>query len=173
MPKSSAKIFELLNVDHGKLEDLGSQKVVPGSKIDKPEPLFPKLDDKTITELKERTSQVTKYEEMIMKKISYDEFSKLDIRVAEIVGVESVKGADKLYKLQIDVGGTTKQIVAGIAKQYSKDELLGKRIVVVDNLEPAVIRGEKSEGMLLAAVDGDDISILAPERETKPGSKIM
>jgi methionyl-tRNA synthetase len=173
MPKSSAKIFEILNVEAGKLEDLGKQKVTPGSKIKRPEPLFPKLDEKTITELKERTSQVTKYEEMIMKKISYDEFSKLDIRVAEIVGVESVKGADKLYKLQIDVGGTTKQIVAGIAKQYSTEELLGKKIVVVDNLEPAVIRGEKSEGMLLAAVDSDDISILTPDRGTAPGSKIM
>jgi methionyl-tRNA synthetase len=173
MPKSSAKIFELLNVEPGKIEDLGKQKVTPGSKINRPEPLFPKLDDKTIANLKEKTSQVTRYEEMIMKKISYDEFSKLDIRVAEIVEVESISGADKLYKLRIDIGGATKQIVAGIAQQYSKDVLLGKMIVVIDNLEPVLIRGEKSEGMLLAAVEGDDISILVPDRETKPGSKIM
>jgi methionyl-tRNA synthetase len=110
---------------------------------------------------------------MIMKKISYDEFSKVEIRVAEIVEVEPIKGADKLYKLKIDVGGNMKHVVAGIAKQYSKEELLGKQIVVIDNLEPAVIRGEKSEGMLLAAVEGDDISILTPDRETKPGTKIM
>jgi methionyl-tRNA synthetase len=173
MPKSSAKIFDILNVKHGKLEDLGKQNVAPESKINRPEPLFPKLDNRMIAELKEKTSQVTKYEEMIMKKISYDEFSKVEIRVAEIVEVEPIKGADKLYKLKIDVGGNMKHVVAGIAKQYSKEELLGKQIVVIDNLEPAVIRGEKSEGMLLAAVEGDDISILTPDRETKPGTKIM
>lgn len=66
-----------------------------------------------------------------------------------------------------------KQIVAGIAQQYSKEELIGKKIVVLDNLEPALIRGEKSDGMLLAAVNGDEISILTPDRKTKPGSKIM
>lgn len=173
MPKSSAKIFEILNVEPGKLEDLGKQKVAAGTKINKPEPLFPKLDDKKISELKNRTSQVTKYEEMIMGKISYDEFSRLDIRVAEIVEVEPIEGANKLLKLTIDVGGKTKQIVGGIAQQYSKEELVGKRIVVLDNLEPAVIRGVKSEGMLLAAVDGDEISILTPDRDAKPGSKIM
>ncbi|HDH27782.1 MAG TPA: methionine--tRNA ligase [Euryarchaeota archaeon] len=173
MPKSSAKIFEILNTKPGTLQDVGRQKVAAGTKINRPEPLFPKLDDKKISELKNRTSQVTKYEEMIMGKISYDEFSRLDIRVAEIVEVEPVKGADKLLKLTIDVGGKTKQIVGGIAQQYSKDELVGKRIVVLDNLEPAVIRGVKSEGMLLAAVDGDEISILTPDRDAKPGSKIM
>ncbi|MFV2041322.1 MAG: methionine--tRNA ligase, partial [Candidatus Hydrothermarchaeales archaeon] len=108
MPKSSAKIFEILNVEPGKLEDLGKQKVAAGTKINKPEPLFPKLDDKKISELKNRTSQVTKYEEMIMGKISYDEFSRLDIRVAEIVEVEPIEGANKLLKLTIDVGGKTK-----------------------------------------------------------------
>jgi methionyl-tRNA synthetase len=92
--------------------------------------------------------------------------------VAEILDVESVKGADKLYKLKIDVGGSEKQIVAGIAEQYSADELMGKKIVVVDNLESAVIRGEKSEGMLLAAMDGEIISIITPDKEMPPGASI-
>ncbi len=173
MPKSSAKIFEILNVEHGTLEDLGKEKVAPGLRINKPEPLFPKLDDKTISRLRKLTSKVTKYEERIMKKVSYEDFSKLELRVATVLDVEDVKGADKLYRLKIDVGGETKHIVAGVAELYSKKELVGKRIVVVNNLEPAVIRGVKSEGVLLAAVDGDVISIVSPDKEVPSGSKVM
>jgi methionyl-tRNA synthetase len=174
MPRSADKIFNQLSLNSGVLEDVGSARVKAGTKIRKPEPLFPKLDDKTIDELREKTSRVTKYEEMIMKKISFDEFSKLDIRVAEIIDIENIKGSDKLYKLKINVGGTYKQIVAGVAEQYEKEDLKGKKIAVIVNLEPAVIRGEKSEGMLLAALDGDTISILTPDNKDVPaGSKVM
>jgi methionyl-tRNA synthetase len=173
MPKSADEIFRQLNVKAGKLDDIGTQRVKGGTTTLNPSPLFPKLDDKTIKALKKKTSRVTKYEEMIMKKISYDDFSKLDLRVAKILEVEEVKGADKLFRLQIEVGGSAKQIIAGIAQQYKKEDLIGRRIVVIDNLEPVVIRGEKSEGMLLAALDGDDISILGPDKDVKPGSKVM
>jgi methionyl-tRNA synthetase len=172
MPKSTDNINKQLNGKAGLLEDVGGGNIKAGSKINKPKPLFPKLEDKTVKELKQKTSKVTKYEEMIMKKVSYQDFSKLDFKVAEILDVESVKGADKLYKLKIDVGGSEKQIVAGIAEQYSADELMGKKIVVVDNLESAVIRGEKSEGMLLAAMDGEIISIITPDKEMPPGASI-
>ncbi len=74
--------------------------------------------------------------------------------------------------MKIDLGGLTKQIVAGIAQQYEKKDLMGKKIIVVDNLEPAVIRGEKSEGMLLAALDGDEISLVLPDKEVSPGSRV-
>jgi methionyl-tRNA synthetase len=84
-----------------------------------------------------------------------------------------ISDADKLYTLQIKVGNVTKQIVAGIAKEYKKEELIGRKIIVVDNLEPAVIRGEKSEGMLLAALDGDTISLLTPDKDVSQGSKVM
>ncbi len=172
MPKSSQSIFEQLNSDGGALSDVGESKIMAGTKIKEPNPLFPKLDDKTIEELRKKTSKVTRYEEMIMKKISYDDFSKIDLRVAEVLEVEEVKGADKLYKMKIDLGGLTKQIVAGIAQQYEKKDLMGKKIIVVDNLEPAVIRGEKSEGMLLAALDGDEISLVLPDKEVSPGSRV-
>ena len=172
MPKSSDKIFEFLNVEPGKLDDLGNQNVAAGSKIKKPEPLFPKLDDGKIDELRTITSKVTEYDEMIMKSVSYDDFSKLDIRVARVLEVENIEGADKLYKLQIEVGEEKKQLVAGIKETYTKDELIGKSIIVINNLEPAVVRGVKSEGMLLAAIDGDNISLLTPDREIESGSGI-
>jgi len=173
LPKSSKAVFEMLGLEPGALSDVGRRRVRSGVRIKRPKPLFPTLDDRKIEELKERTSKVTEYEEMIMKKVSYDEFSRLDIRIAEILAVEKIKGADKLYKLQINVGGKDKQIVAGIAKQYTPEELVGKRIAVIDNLEPAVIRGERSEGMLLAALDGDTISLLTPDKDVSPGSKVM
>jgi methionine--tRNA ligase beta chain len=71
------------------------------------------------------------------------------------------------------VEGSTKQLVAGVAKQYKKEDLIGKKIVVVDNLKPAVMKSEKSEGMLLAAIDGDTISILTPDKDVSSGSRVM
>ncbi|HYF15730.1 MAG TPA: hypothetical protein VD971_11735 [Phycisphaerales bacterium] len=84
--------------------------------------------------------------------VTFEEFAKLDLRVAKIVKVEPHPNADKLYKLQLDDGsGTPRQICAGIREHYEPDQLLGQRIVIVANLAPRVIRGEESRGMLLAA----------------------
>jgi methionyl-tRNA synthetase len=173
MPKSSKEIFNTLNVRPGRLKDVGKGRVKAGTRIKKPTPLFPKLDDEKIEELRQKTSKVTLYEEMIMKKVNYDDFTKLDLRVAEIIKVENISGADKLYKIKVDVGGTTKHIVAGIASQYCKEKLKGMKIVMIVNLEPAVIRGETSEGMLLAAMDGENISILTPDKNVSSGSKVL
>ena len=102
--------------------------------------------------------------------VTYDEFRRLDIRVARILEVNPHPNADKLYLLKIDLGGTQRQIVAGIRNSYKPEELMGKQIAVITNLEPAVIRGVKSEGMLLAASDENGIAILTPQREVKAGS---
>jgi methionine--tRNA ligase beta chain len=103
--------------------------------------------------------------------ITYDDFKKLELRVARIKDVREHPNADRLYVLVIELEeGRTKQIVAGIRNSYTKEELIGKEIVVVDNLEPAMLRGEESQGMLLAASDESGISILMPQREVKPGS---
>ena len=105
--------------------------------------------------------------------ISIDEFARLDLRVAEITAAEAVSGADKLLKLQVDVGGDRRQVVAGIAKHYRPEELVGKRIVFVANLKPAKLRGVLSEGMLLAASDDEGSLILVtPEAPIKPGSRV-
>ena len=85
--------------------------------------------------------------------ISIDEFRKLDLRVGRIVAAEKIMGADKLLKLSVDIGTETRQVVAGIATKYAPDQLIGKSVIVVTNLKPAVIRGIESQGMILAAGD--------------------
>jgi methionyl-tRNA synthetase len=104
--------------------------------------------------------------------VSFEDFKKLDIRVAKVLEVNDHPNADKLLVLKIDTGEKQKQIVAGIKKFYNKQDLLGKQIVVLDNLEPAVLRGEASEGMLLAAQGEETISVLIPDKPVKQGSKV-
>lgn len=101
---------------------------------------------------------------------TYEDFKKLEIKVAIIKEVIEHPNADKLYVLTIDVGDKTKQIVAGIRNAYTKEELIGRLIVVIDNLDPAVIRGQESQGMLLAASSEDALSIVTLDRQIKPGS---
>jgi methionyl-tRNA synthetase len=107
-----------------------------------------------------------------MENVSFDDFKKLDLRIAKIMDVKEHPNADKLYVIQIEVGGEMKQIVAGIRHEYDAGALIGRKIVVVNNLEPVVIRGEESNGMLLAARDGDSPVILVPEKDVPPGSAI-
>ncbi len=104
-------------------------------------------------------------------KISIDDFAKVDLRTAVVTAAEKVEGADKLLKLQLEVGGETRQIVAGIAEHYAPEDLVGKTIVVVANLEPAVIRGVESNGMLLAASSDDSVVVVTVD-DTKVGSGI-
>lgn len=102
--------------------------------------------------------------------ITIDEFKRLDIRIARVVQAEPVPKTDKLLKLTIELGDETRTIVAGIAETYTPEQLVGKQIVVLANLQPATIRGIVSEGMLLAAeVDGKAI-LLIPDREVPTGS---
>lgn len=96
----------------------------------------------------------------------------MEIKVAQVKSVRELPNADKLYCLTIDVGKEEKQIVAGIKLFYKPEELLNKKIVVINNLEPAIIRGEKSEAMLLAASDEKGIAVLIPDRDTQTGSPV-
>lgn len=104
--------------------------------------------------------------------ISIQDFTKVDLRVATIKQVEKIEGADKLLKLQLEVGEETRQIVAGIAMHYTPEDLVGKQVCVVFNLKPAKLRGVESQGMLLAASDADTVSILTPLRPVASGSKV-
>ena len=104
--------------------------------------------------------------------VTLEEFKKLELRVAKILEVSDHPDAQKLFVLRIDLGDKTKQIVAGIKSFYKKEDLVGKQIVVVDNLEPAVLRGVESQGMLLACQDEAGICIIRPEREAKVGSLV-
>jgi methionyl-tRNA synthetase len=104
--------------------------------------------------------------------ITYDDFSKLDLRVATILSAREHPNANKLLLLQIQVGEVQKQIVAGIRGHYEPDSLVGRQIVVVNNLAPAMIRGEESNGMLLAASDSAGVVLLRPDRDCEPGSGV-
>ncbi len=104
--------------------------------------------------------------------ISIDEFRKIEIRVATIKHAEPHPNADRLMVLKIDLGSEERQLVAGIKGHYAAEDLIGRQIVVVANLEPAKLRGIESQGMMLAARDDDKIVILNPERPVSPGAKV-
>lgn len=99
-----------------------------------------------------------------------DDFKKLEFKIAVIKEVIDHPNADRLYVITIDLGDRTKQIVAGIKSSYEKETLVGKQVVVVDNLEPAMLRGVESQAMILAASDESGIALVSPLREMKLGS---
>ncbi len=100
-----------------------------------------------------------------------EEFRKLELKVATIKEVTEHPNADKLYVVVVDLGdGATKQLVAGIRSFYTKEELIGKQVVVVNNLDPALLRGVESQGMILAASDENGIVIVSPQKPVKTGS---
>jgi methionyl-tRNA synthetase len=105
--------------------------------------------------------------------VSIREFQALDLKVGEIVSVENLEGADNLYVLQIDIGGQQVQTVTGLRQHYSADELRGKKVIVVANLDSAKIRGIDSQAMLLAAIDGGTVSLLSIDKDVGVGSKVM
>jgi len=103
---------------------------------------------------------------------TYDDFIKLDIRVGKVVSAEPVPGAKKLLKLIIDIGGQNKQCIAGIGLNYAAEDLLNKSVAVVINLAPKKLFGLESEVMLLAAFEGDILTLLKPDREIAAGAKV-
>ncbi len=105
--------------------------------------------------------------------VSINDFKALDLRVGEVISADPVEGSDKLFALQVDVGGRQVQLVAGLKGHYNEDEIVGKKIIVVANLDPANIRGVESQGMLLAALDGSTVSLLTVDKDVSVGSKIM
>ena len=109
-----------------------------------------------------------------MEKIKIEDFGKLDLRIATVEEVAPHPNADRLYVLKIKVGEEHKQIVAGVRNFYGIDELRGKKVIVVNNLEPSVIRGVESNGMLLAASNGDksSLSLVCPERQIDDGCRV-
>ncbi len=104
--------------------------------------------------------------------LTLEEFKKAQLIIAQIKEVKDHPNADRLYVIKIDTGTEEKQLVAGIRKFYTKEELVGKKVVVINNLEPAVIRGEESRGMILAASDENGLSILCLDKDIKVGTSI-
>lgn len=182
------KIREQIGVTDKNLEtwkSLDSFGRLPyGSKISRKQVIFPRLDIQLeLAELmSNKESGEVKVENIVekamenvveVKSIDIDQFKQLDLRVALILEAESVPKSDKLLKLSLRVGSSTRQIVAGIAKEYSPEELVGKSIIILANLKPAKLRGVVSEGMLMAASNEEGkLSILTVDRPIIDGSKI-
>lgn len=108
-----------------------------------------------------------------MEDVSYKDFAKLDLKVGTIVQIDDVRGADKLYKLTVEIGSEKRTLVAGLGPYYQKVDLHGKQIVVITNLQPKTIKGITSHGMLLAAQDGSIVSVLRPDKRVSSGSRIL
>ncbi|MCK5107872.1 MAG: class I tRNA ligase family protein, partial [Nanoarchaeota archaeon] len=167
MPDISANIEKQLNLPEGTgLTDLGDQVLKPGFKIGDSNTLIERLEDKKLKELKEKFGGNKE-----AKKEKEFDFSKVDLRVAEIKEVKEHPEADKLYVIQLNLGETQKQIVAGIKPYFKKEELVGKKIIVVNNLKPAKLRGFESNGMLLACSKGKELNLLCV-KDAKPGESV-
>lgn len=104
--------------------------------------------------------------------ITFDDFGKVELRTAKVLEAAPHPNADRLFVLQVDGGSEKRQIVAGIRGHYEAEELVGKTIVIVWNLKPAKLRGEVSQGMLLAVSDGDTVSVLSPDKSVSPGGRV-
>ncbi len=194
MPDTANKIWQHLGHD----EDISTVNIskagawggtTAGTKVQKGDPLFPRIDLKQKFK-KDKASGTDKTEKLAPKPaaakgsapssqegpvdnlITINEFAKVELKVGKVLEAERVEGSNKLIKLQVDTG-ETRQIVAGIGKEYSPEDLTGKKIIVVTNLKPAKLMGVESRGMLLAATDSDGVlSILTPEKEIKQGASI-
>jgi methionyl-tRNA synthetase len=170
MPVKAKEIWEQLGLESDleniRLdEDASWGKLKPGTLVKPGKIIFPRIDTKKKDhkEVKEDKANI----------ISYDEFKKIDMRVGKIVSAEEVMGTDKLLKLEVTLGEEKRTIVAGVKKHYSAEEILGKKIVIVTNLQPVKLRGVESQGMLLAAVNKDNVVLLTIDKDITEGSKIQ
>lgn len=171
MPTTARKIASSLktNIIPASFEDLIlNKKLLQDFVIEKIDPLFPKVEDFKMADVAPK--QIQKEDS---KLISIDDFSKLDIRIGTILEAVQIPKSDKLLKLQIDLGeNRPRQIISGISKSYSPDELVGTQVCVLANLKPAKMMGEMSEGMILASKDEAGLSLLRIEKAKKNGSKV-
>ncbi|MGM0603239.1 MAG: methionine--tRNA ligase [Bacillota bacterium] len=166
--KIAEQIGHLDAVKAAKWEDSVWGGLTAGRKVINGDPIFPRIDmEEYFQKVEERTESELKEEETdldleeIKDRISFNEFMKTDIRVAEIVEAEKIEGSNKLLKLKVDIGLEERQLVAGISKHYAAEDIIGNKILIVANLEPAEIFGVKSEGMILAATDPEGNMVLS------------
>jgi methionyl-tRNA synthetase len=177
MPRSVEKVWGFLN-EPRKPAEVGWDALEfggfgPGQKVGAPLALFPRVALKDFLEEAQEPAapadrtdiRADKPEDktegvITMDQISYDEFRRMDLRVAQIVEAERVAGATKILKLKVDLGAEQRQMVAGIAETYAPEDLVGKKLIVIVNLKPAVIRGIESQAMLLAAITADNKAVV-------------
>ncbi len=146
-------------------------QVKKGSYLPKPDSLFPRIDlDKV--KPKESAHQTKPFKPALKEQITIDDFGKIDLRTGIVVSAEKIKKSNKLLKLQIDLGAEKRQIIAGIAKNYNPDQIIGNQVIVVANLKEATLMGEKSQGMILAANNKNRMVLSGFDKEIKPGNPV-
>ncbi|MCA1322056.1 methionine--tRNA ligase [Bacillus tianshenii] len=186
LTKTPGKIFEQLGINESltSWESLQSFGSIPeGTHTKKADPIFPRLDVKEEVEYiktmmqpalaTEENPEAKQPEEVpAVDEITFEDFMKIDLRVAQVTHCEPVKKADKLLKLQLDLGYEKRQVVSGIAKFYTPEELVGKRVICVTNLKPVKLRGELSEGMILAGEKDGILSLASVDEKLPLGAKV-
>ncbi|AHW59894.1 methionyl-tRNA synthetase [Draconibacterium orientale] len=181
LPFSMEKLRGFLNFEKMDWEKLGETDLLPsGHKVNKPELLFEKIEDKVIEAQLQKLAATKKANEMAEAKaapakenIEFDDFAKMDVRAGTVIECEKVAKTKKLLKLKIDTGIDQRTVVSGIAEYYQPEELIGKQVSILVNLAPKKLRGIESQGMILCAENADGtLSIVSPDKAVKNGSEI-
>lgn len=186
MPNTPVRIFEQLGIEDEALKSWDSIKTFgalkAGTVVKKGGIIFPRIDfskGETVQEAKpepaakkEEKKEAPAQVQQEDNYITIDDFAKVDLRVAKVLECEKVEGSDKLLKLQLEVGSEKRQVVSGIAKYYKPEDLIGKSLVLVANLKPVKLRGVESNGMILAAAEGDSVVVVTPLSDIPSGSQV-
>lgn len=184
LTQTPEKIFAQLNIQDeilkswDSLADFG--QIPSETKVLKGDPIFPRLDmEEEVLYIKEQMQGGTpkvaeKVEETIpeVDEITIDDFTKVELRVAQVIEVVPVKKTDKLLKLRLDLGYEKRQVVSGIAQHYKPEDLVGKKVICVTNLKPVKLRGELSQGMILAGSQDGVLSVATIDASIPNGSKV-
>ena len=181
LPFSAAKLRKMLNMGDADWNKLGSIDILAvGSHVAKPELLFEKIEDAAINAQIERLERIKQENiiknfqaEPVAEPVKIDDFAKLDIRVGKVLECQKVPKSDKLLQFKIDDGLGGRTIVSGIAKYYKPEDLVGKEVCFIANLEPRKLKGVESQGMILSAEDaGGRLVVIGPQGEVKPGCQV-
>ena len=179
MPTLPNKIYQQLGISDNKaIHGWDSAKkwgnIPYGVEINRGEPIFPRIQPEEREIVQEKADNKPKQEpkEEAANLIDISEFAKVELKIAEITAADKVEKADKLLKLKVSLGIEERTVVAGIAKHYEPDELVGKKVVLVTNLKPVTLRGITSQGMILAASKGKKLSLVTVEKDVPVGSKV-
>ncbi|OUN65104.1 MULTISPECIES: methionine--tRNA ligase [Butyricimonas] len=180
MPFSSQKLREFMNIDVIDWAKMGDGVIPAGHELGEVGLLFEKIEDATIQAQIDKLLATKKANEMASVKaapakenIQYEDFMKMDIRVGKIIAAEKVAKTKKLMKLTVDTGIDERTIVSGIAEHYTPEEVIGRQVSVLVNLEPKPLKGIVSQGMILMAENADGtLSFVSPDKEVKPGSEV-
>jgi methionyl-tRNA synthetase len=169
MPSFSAEVLSSLGKKTVHAERIAFGKLEPNHPVSQMGILFPRIQN-----YQNADAETTKVKDIqaLTQEIPIEDFMKLDLRIGEVIEAKKLEKSDKLLVLQVRIGEATKQIVAGIAMHYTPEEIIGKKIVVVNNLKAAKLRGVESQGMLLAASNDSMLTLLTPEKDITSGSKV-